>query len=197
MKKKKKEEKKKEWYEKFRWFFTSSGKLVIGGKNAEQNEKIINEMLEDNDVVLHTKARGSPFCVIKVGRKKLKVKDIEEAAIFCAGFSKEWKKKVKEIEVHVFRPEQIVKEKNQAVGTFTVLGKVHKCYVKPELWLGIQKNKLRCAAKSCFKKPLIRIKPGNVEKEKAIEMIKEKLKELGLKFNEEEIAQAIPSRICL
>ncbi|HDI03158.1 MAG TPA: DUF814 domain-containing protein, partial [Candidatus Pacearchaeota archaeon] len=66
MKKKKKEEKKKEWYEKFRWFFTSSGKLVIGGKNAEQNEKIINEMLEDNDVVLHTKARGSPFCVIKV-----------------------------------------------------------------------------------------------------------------------------------
>ena len=28
-------------YKKFRWFFTSSGLLVVGGKSAEQNEAVV------------------------------------------------------------------------------------------------------------------------------------------------------------
>ena len=30
-------------YEKYKWFVTSSGKLVMGGKNAEQNEEIMSQ----------------------------------------------------------------------------------------------------------------------------------------------------------
>src|SRR3989338_3954767 len=54
-----------EWYEKFRWFVTSTGFFVIGGRDATTNEIIIKKHTEDNDVVFHTDLSGSPFFVIK------------------------------------------------------------------------------------------------------------------------------------
>ena len=48
----------------FRKFKTSSGKLVLAGKDAETNEKLINQA-EKNEIVLHTKQAGSPFVNIK------------------------------------------------------------------------------------------------------------------------------------
>ena len=35
-----------EWYEKFRWFFTSDGKLVIGGRDATTNEIVIKKHID-------------------------------------------------------------------------------------------------------------------------------------------------------
>ena len=49
------------WYEKFRWFFTSGGKLVIGGKSAEQNEEVLKAHLDRDDLIMHTKQAGSLF----------------------------------------------------------------------------------------------------------------------------------------
>ena len=186
---------KKEWYEKFKWFLTSNGFLVIGGKNSAQNEEVIKSYLKKKDFILHTKAPGSPFCIIKAESKNKKIsnKDIKECAVFCACFSQQWKKKKEQIEVHIFKADQIFKEKKQKIGTFSVLGKVDKVFVKPELWLGVQKTKVRAASKSCFKKPLIKILPGRISKEKAINKIQTKLKKFGLSFNKEEIAQAIPA----
>ncbi len=189
---------KKEWYEKFRWFFTSNDFLVIGGKNSEQNEQIIKNHLDAQDIILHTKAPGSPFCIIKkkLKKKKISSKDIKETAIFCACFSQQWKKKKakgkkkNQIEVHIFKSSQIFKEKKEKTGTFNVLGNVNKVFVKPELWLGKQKDKLRAVPKSCLKKPLIKIMPGKITKEKVINKIKDRLKG---KFEKDEIASAIPS----
>lgn len=105
---------------KFRKFFTSSGNLVVGGKNAEQNEELITKHLNGKDVVLHTKAAGSPFCVVKAEGKKISSSDIKEAAIFCATFSREWKKKKGDALVHIFKGKDIFKEKNMKIGTFGV-----------------------------------------------------------------------------
>ena len=44
-------------YQKFRWFYTSSGILVIGGKSAEQNEEIIKQA-KDDDLILAVYARS-------------------------------------------------------------------------------------------------------------------------------------------
>ena len=41
-------------YMKFRWFFTSSGKLVVGGKSDELNERVLREYLNPKYVVCHT-----------------------------------------------------------------------------------------------------------------------------------------------
>ena len=174
---------------KYRWFYTSSGKLVTAGKSAEQNEQAIKEA-ETADIILHTKDPGSPFCILK---GKVDEQDIKEAAIFCACFSQGWKKRKKEMEVHIFKGEQMMKERAMKTGTFGVIGKVQKTKVKLELWLGIQKDRLRAAPKSCFKRPLMKIIPGKMGKEKAAEMIKKKLDIMKIKASKEDIMGAIPA----
>ena len=177
---------------KFRHFYTSAGKLVEYGKSAEQNEKLVSALLKErkDEIVLHTKEPGSPFCVIM---GKVNVKDIKETAVVCASFSQQWKKGGKKADVHIFSADQIAKERGSAVGSFTVLGKIRKISVELELWLGIQKGKLAALPKSCLEKPLIKLAPGKMSKEIAIRMIKTKLDRLGIIFKEDEIASAIPA----
>jgi len=100
----------------FRKFITSSGKIVVAGKTSEQNEQIIKQA-EPEEIVVHTKAAGSPFCNIKGDASK---EDIQEAAIFCARFSRDWKQHQKDIKVHIFSGKDIYKEKNMKTGTFGV-----------------------------------------------------------------------------
>jgi predicted ribosome quality control (RQC) complex YloA/Tae2 family protein len=48
----------------FREWFTSSGKRVLAGKSANNNEELIKQV-ERNEIVLHTANPGSPFVNIK------------------------------------------------------------------------------------------------------------------------------------
>ncbi len=110
-----------EAYGKYRRFFTLSNKLVVAGKNAEQNEKVIAQADKD-EYVLHTKEAGSPFCNIKANKSETNKEDLREAAIFCAKHSQAWKKSKKktDIEVHVFLGKDIFKTKDMKLGTFGV-----------------------------------------------------------------------------
>ncbi|MFH1439188.1 MAG: NFACT RNA binding domain-containing protein [Candidatus Woesearchaeota archaeon] len=56
---------KTEWYEKFRWFISSEGFLVIGGRDATTNEIVIKKFTDKDDIVFHTDMSGSPFFVVK------------------------------------------------------------------------------------------------------------------------------------
>jgi predicted ribosome quality control (RQC) complex YloA/Tae2 family protein len=117
----------------FRKAETSSGKIMLAGKNAEQNEKLI-EQVQDNEVVLHTKLPGSPFVNIKDNGEIVSLEEIKEAAIFCVKYSQAWKKakvKPKSVEVHVFLGKNIYKEKSMKTGTFGVR-KLKKIVVKKE-----------------------------------------------------------------
>lgn len=100
----------------FRKFCTSSGKDIICGKNAEQNEFVV-EQAGDGETVLHTKAPGSPFCNIK---GKATARDVKETAVICAAFSKDWKLNKSNVEVHVFKGKDIFKAANMKPGTFGV-----------------------------------------------------------------------------
>jgi len=107
--------------EKYRKFTTSSGKLVLAGKNAEQNEKVVNESGK-NEYLLHTEAPGSPFCNIKSDFKDVSKEDLNETAIFCAKYSQAWKKSrvKKDVVVHFFSGKDIFKSKDMKLGTFGV-----------------------------------------------------------------------------
>lgn len=100
----------------FRRFITSSGKAVLAGKSAETNESLIKQV-EPEEIVLHTKAPGSPFVDIK---GKASREDIKEAAVFCARYSKDWKQNKRDVEVHVFKGKDIFKIKEMKTGTFGV-----------------------------------------------------------------------------
>ncbi len=110
----------------FRKFETKSGKKVLAGKTAENNEKLVKQA-KKNEYILHTAAPGSPFVNIKNNRTKVTKKDIKEAAIFCATYSRDWKKNKSNVEVHVFKKADVYKEKDMKIGTFGV--KKHKTII--------------------------------------------------------------------
>ncbi len=73
---------------KFREMITDRGTMIFCGKSAPNNEELITQVRK-NEEVFHTAAVGSGFVNIKGRAKK---GDIKNAAIFCAAFSKDWKK---------------------------------------------------------------------------------------------------------
>lgn len=53
------------WFEKFLWFISSDGYLVLGGKDAHQNEMLYKRHLRKGDVYCHADLKGAASVVIK------------------------------------------------------------------------------------------------------------------------------------
>jgi len=88
----KKVEKKKKslWFERYWWFFTSEGFLIIAGKNAGDNERIVKRHLNSNDMYVHADIHGGSSGVIRCGDRKPSEISLKEACQFVACFSKAW-----------------------------------------------------------------------------------------------------------
>jgi len=56
---------KKNWFERYRWFYTTDGVLAIGGRDSSSNSAIIRKHLQKNDKVFHAEMSGSPFFLLK------------------------------------------------------------------------------------------------------------------------------------
>ena len=126
--------------EKFRKYLTSSGKIVLGGKSAENNEELIKQVGK-NEYVLHTQVPGSPFCNIKANAKEITKEDLMETAIFCAKYSQAWKKSLvkKDVKVHIFLGKDIFKLGEMKMGTFGVK-KIKSIIAKKQDILEFEKN---------------------------------------------------------
>ena len=101
---------------KFREMTTKNGSFILAGRDAKNNEELI-EQIGKGEEVFHTAEPGSPFVNIK---GKPKTGDIKEAVIFCAKHSRDWKKNKLDVIVHRFKGKDIYKEKNMKLGTFGV-----------------------------------------------------------------------------
>ena len=142
---KKPEQRKKEWYEKFRWFYSSEGFLVIGGRDSTTNEVIIKKHTDRNDIVFHTDMAGSPFFVIKnpdngeIGEQTMK-----EAADAVCTYSKAWKLGLGTSKVFWVRPEQVSKETESgeymAKGSFMIRGKTNYVPAQVNLSVGLMED---------------------------------------------------------
>ncbi|KAB5560036.1 hypothetical protein GE09DRAFT_1030725 [Coniochaeta sp. 2T2.1] len=53
------------WFEKFIWFISSDGYLVLGGRDATQNEMIYKRHLRKGDVYVHADLHGASSVIIK------------------------------------------------------------------------------------------------------------------------------------
>jgi predicted ribosome quality control (RQC) complex YloA/Tae2 family protein len=102
---------------KFREYILSSGKIVLAGKSAENNEELVSQV-ESNEEVFHTAKPGSPFVNIK--SEKVSDKDRKETAIFCASKSQDWRDNHSNVEVHYFKGKDLFKDKKMKTGTFGV-----------------------------------------------------------------------------
>jgi len=79
-----------EWFEKFRWFVTSEGRLAVGGRDAQSNTILLRRHLDDDDVVYHADLFGSPFFVLKGGARQSEP-EATELAQATVSYSSGWK----------------------------------------------------------------------------------------------------------
>lgn len=100
----------------FREKILKSGTIILAGKDENSNEELVKQISPD-ELVFHTAAAGSPFVNIKGNASG---KDIRTAAIFCAKYSRDWKKNKRDVEVHKFQGRDIYKRPGMKTGTFGV-----------------------------------------------------------------------------
>jgi len=119
--------KRKEWYEKFRWFTSSDGFLVVAGKDSVSNEVLVKKHTAPEDPVFHAEISGAPFVVVKTAGKTPSAKALREAGEFAAAFSRAWREGVGSADVYWVKPEQLSKSgpsgEYVAHGAFAVMGK--------------------------------------------------------------------------
>ncbi|MGB9003178.1 MAG: ribosome rescue protein RqcH [Nitrosotalea sp.] len=99
-------QKKKEWYERYRWFFTSDGLLAIGGRDSSSNSSVIRKHLCKDDRVFHAEIVGSPFFILKDSEDDM-VSSITEVAQATVCFSRAWREGVYGLNAYWVKPDQI------------------------------------------------------------------------------------------
>lgn len=138
------EQREHEWYEKFRWFISSEGFLVIGGRDATSNEIVIKKHTAPDDIVLHTDMAGSPFFVIKGEGRQIGEKTKEEAADATCTFSRAWRLGLQTTSVFYVKPEQVSKKTKSGEymgkGAFMIYGRTNYISNKLNLAIGISKS---------------------------------------------------------
>jgi hypothetical protein len=121
------------WYERFRWFRTSDGFLVLGGRNADQNEELVKKYMEPSDRFFHAQAHGAPVTVLKATEPDEAAREVdipessrEEAAQFAVSYSSVWKDGKFDGDVYEVAPDQVSKtpESGEYVekGSFVIRG---------------------------------------------------------------------------
>ena len=108
--------KNEQWYERFRWFHTSDGFLVLGGRNADQNEDLVKKYLDRGDRFFHTQVQGGPVTILKATGPSEPTREIdlpdrslEEAAKFAVSYSTVWKNGRFAGDAYMAEPEQVSK----------------------------------------------------------------------------------------
>ena len=100
----------------FREFTISLEKQIFLGKSSKNNDELVRAAKRD-EVLLHTKEPGSPFC--NLGKSPTK-QQIKEAAVICAKFSQDWRDNKKDIILHKFLKADVSKSKKMKDGTWNV-----------------------------------------------------------------------------
>lgn len=179
----KKTVKEKRWFEKFRWFRTSEGFLVIGGRDATTNEMVIKKHTDANDIIFHTKMEGSPFFVIKTDNKVPKKESIDEAAIATLTFSRAWKLNLSTGEVFHVNPSQVSKTPNPGEylprGAFMIRGRMNIMHPTIECMVGTTADGLIMAGpRNAVKKECslsVEVKQGKEKASQIAKKIKQKI----------------------
>lgn len=191
------------WFESYHWFISSNTNLVIGGRDAKTNDKIVKKYLTDGDRYAHADVQGAPSIIIKnknISDEEVKITDdtLEEACIYAASFSKAWKQ-FAEAQAYWVLPEQVSKTPQSGEfvphGAFIIRGKRNYYRCKLEVAVGeIELNnakKTMCGPVSAVKKlskKYVVLVPGDTTK---IDMAKRLSKIFDV--NVDEVDRVMPS----
>jgi predicted ribosome quality control (RQC) complex YloA/Tae2 family protein len=195
---------KREWYEKFRWFLTTGGRLAIGGRDAQSNSMLIRRHLQEGDTVYHADLFGSPFFVLKGGREQSEP-EIREVAKATVSFSSAWKTGLGAADAYWVNPDQVGSAGPSgeflAHGSFAIKGKKNFVTKNPvEVSLGVDEKGRIVAGPE---ESVMRVAKGHVtlvpSRDKPSDTAKKVLHELtpfakeGLSFGVDDILRMLPA----
>lgn len=161
---------KPKWYERFRWFNSSDGFLVLGGRDADSNEEIYAKYLEKRDLAMHTDAPGAPLTVIKTEGKEVPQSTLQEAAGFAVSYSSSWKAGLAAADCYLVKGDQVSKTPESGEflkkGAFVIRGERRYFRDVPlGIALGIRDGILIGGPVSASKPgsdPVVEIEPGEL-----------------------------------
>jgi len=135
----------KKWYEKYHYFTSSEGFLVVGGKDAASNEALIKRYTETEDLVVHADVAGSPFVVVKTENRKPSEATLAEAAQLAVSHSRAWREGLGSADAYWIKPNQVSKKAPSgeyiARGAFMIYGERNYLHKVPlVLAIGIKIN---------------------------------------------------------
>jgi predicted ribosome quality control (RQC) complex YloA/Tae2 family protein len=83
------------WFEKFHWFITSENYLVVGGKDAQQNETLVKRYLKKHDAYIHADIHGASSVIVKnSGEGPIPPLSLQQASLMTISRSSAWEAKV-------------------------------------------------------------------------------------------------------
>ena len=203
---KKRVKKNLKWYEKLRWFLSSDGTLVVGGRDANSNENVVKKYLEPNDIYLHADIHGASSTAIKLNGSELNDNLLKESGEFAASFSSAWSLGFTSQDVFWVHPDQVSKTPESgeflAKGSFVIRG--HRNYIRGarvKLAIGIVDYEGKrimigpIEAVEAHCENYVVIKPGYTKKEAIAKKIIHKINEDDL-LTLDDIIRVLPSGKC-
>ena len=203
---KKRVKKNLKWYEKMRWFVSSQGVLVIGGRDANSNENVVKKYLEPQDIYLHADIHGASSTAIKLNGHELNDSILKESGEFAASFSSAWSNGFSSQDVFWVHPDQVSKTPESGEflpkGSFVIRG--HRNYIRGarvKLAIGIvdyegkriMAGPIEALEAHC--ENFVVIKPGYTKKEALAKKIINKINEDDL-LTLDDIIRVLPSGKC-
>ena len=96
------------WFEAYKWFITSGGKLVLAGRDARGNDQVVKKHLSSNDRYAHADVHGAPSTILKEGGSAAE-DELRELCLFALAHSKAWNAGVSEGTAYWVEPDQVTK----------------------------------------------------------------------------------------
>ena len=128
------------WFERYKWFFTSRNHLVMAGRDAHSNDKLVKKHLKTTERFAHADIHGAPSTVMVNGAESDE-DEMEEVCTFALAHSKAWMTGAREGTAYWVLPDQVSKmpQSGEFVprGAFIIRGKRNYLYHLPlELAVG-------------------------------------------------------------
>ncbi|RKP34361.1 fibronectin-binding protein A N-terminus-domain-containing protein [Dimargaris cristalligena] len=83
------------WFERFLWFISSEGYLVLAGRDMQQNELLVQKHLQKGDIYVHADLHGAASVIVKNhGPGEVPPSTLLQAGIMSVCQSKAWEAKI-------------------------------------------------------------------------------------------------------
>ncbi|MCL2157202.1 MAG: NFACT family protein [Methanobrevibacter sp.] len=194
------------WFEKLRWFLTSDGNLVVGGRDANTNEMVVKKYLDNKDIYMHSDIHGASSIAIKTESKELESNTLKESAIFAASFSSAWSKGYGTQDVFWVNSNQVSKTPESgefvAKGSFIIRG--HRNFIRGailKIAIGIvdyEGKRIMAGPVDAVKKytdKYVVVKPGYMKKEAVAKKILHEINEDKI-ITLDDVVRVLPSGKC-